>query len=184
MKFETHLDNTTKRLRFLLYVLSKLRSTLNSQQILKIYYGLFHSAATYGIIAWGGTVQAKIDNLIKLQKSVLKVIFSKNTNLNSIKVPPSIRQTFFTESLMSQYQILNFLYETSFSYTRNKNIQLPKNVLNVGKRSFGYVAIKIYNLLPSEYKLLKIKHKTIKYHIKAWVKKYFNTDEKIKHFLL
>ena len=183
MKFETHITNITKRLRFLLYVFSKLRSTLTLQQILTIYYGLFHSTATYGIIAWGGTVQAKIENLINLQNSVLKIIFGKNKNFNNNILPQNIRQVFFTESLMSQYQILNYLYYTSFSLTRIKSIQLPKNKLNVGRRSFGYIAIKLFNLLPPVLKLLKMKDKIIKYHIKDWVKKQFNTDKSIKDFL-
>ena len=49
-KFETHVCNITKRLRYLLYVLSRLRSILSLNQLLTIYYGLFHSIATYGII--------------------------------------------------------------------------------------------------------------------------------------
>ena len=66
MKFKIHIGNIIKRLRYLLYAFSKLRCTLNLKELLTLYYGLFHSTASYGIIAWGCTNKSEIDKINNL----------------------------------------------------------------------------------------------------------------------
>ena len=57
-------------------------------------------------------------------------------------------------------------------------------MLGVGRRNFSFVAIKLYNIIPNKLRLLQCKYKTIKYHIKLWIKNYFNTETKIDNFLI
>ena len=50
---------------------------MHSNILLKIYYALFNSVATYGIIAWGGAYPNVINPLNKVQKKLIKLLSSK-----------------------------------------------------------------------------------------------------------
>ena len=71
MKWTTHIDKIVKKLIYLLFVFKKLKYILRRNSILMIYYGIFHSIATYGVITWGNAYGNAMNGLEKLQRWVL-----------------------------------------------------------------------------------------------------------------
>ena len=67
----------------------KLKFVLTKQQLLQIYYGLFHSVAVYGIIGWGGLYNNIFDPLDRLQQRISKTIGISENDPNR---PLNIRQ--------------------------------------------------------------------------------------------
>ena len=53
MKWKQHIKNVTQKLRYLIYIFANLKYILNQKTLIKVYYALFESKATYGIIACG-----------------------------------------------------------------------------------------------------------------------------------
>lgn len=131
-----------------------------------IYYALFHSIMSYGIIAWGGAYTNKTRNLQTLQNRILKII-SKNQFLNN-KQPLNLEQQFTFDSLQYFYEELSYKFSTSISNTRNKSIQMPKYYKRVSNKSSYLRAIYYFNRLPNNLKTLtknKVKNK-----LKEWIK--------------
>ena len=69
-----------------------------------IYYALFHSIISYGIIAWGEAYSNSKNLLTKLQIRLFKII-NKN-KFAVVKNPMSIDQMFTYESLSYHYEDL------------------------------------------------------------------------------
>ena len=132
-----------------------------------IYYALFHSIISYGIIAWGGAYSISKNLLIKLQIRFLKI-----TNKNKFAVdknPMSIDQIFTYESLSYHYEDLQTTYINSNSNTRKKSIQIPRRHLTVSIKNSYIRAITHFNNLPNELKTIRNKNSR-KLKLKQWVR--------------
>ena len=129
MRWNEHIEyiyNKTKYLIFIFYKLSELMST-NTLRI--VYYALFHSITSYGIIAWRGAYSNSKNLLNRLQIRLLKII-NKN-KFSDDKNPMNIDQIFTYESLSYHYEDLQTVYINSRSTTRKKNIQIPRRCLTI-----------------------------------------------------
>ena len=74
-----------------------------------VYYALFHSIVSYGIIAWGGAYPNSKNLLNRLQIRLLKII--KKNKFSVDKNPMSIDQIFTYESLTYHYEDLQTVTE-------------------------------------------------------------------------
>ena len=83
-------------------------------------------------------------------------------NTDKEKIPLSIRQSFLLECVTNQYPHLQQLYIYNTAKSRSKSINLPINELGIGRKSFSFVACKIYNELPNTLKNLECNEKTLK----------------------
>ena len=136
-----------------------------------VYYAFFHSIASYGIIAWGNAYGNSIDLLHKLHSKIIEIIINNKEYKSNeyLKIPINIQQTYLLKSLIQDYQILKDKFINSNSKTRSKSLEIPRCTLEVGKKVYSYQAIKLYNQLPSNLKLLDINKKSSKYNIKNWI---------------
>ena len=132
-----------------------------------VYYALFHSIISYGIIAWGGVYSSSKSLIESLQKRLLKII-NKNKFIGD-KNPMSLDQIFSYESLSYYYEELQSAYINSNSITRNKSIQIPRRYLNISAKSSHMRAIIQFNNLPNELKKIRNKHSK-KIKLKQWIK--------------
>lgn len=78
LQWESHIDSLTKKLRYLLYIFSKLTSFLNKKLLLTMYRTLFLLVLQYGILAWGGAYDNVFNSIEVLHRKLLKTIFKKN----------------------------------------------------------------------------------------------------------
>ena len=74
--------------------------------LIMIYYALFNSIISYGIIAWGGAYDNVMNSLQSIQNRILKIIEIDEAN----KVPLNIKKTFRLESLFYYYNELSKKY--------------------------------------------------------------------------
>lgn len=68
LNWNLQIQKTINKTRYLIFLFYKMKSSLITSHLLSIYYALFWSAATYGIIAWGGTCAKSINPLTCIQK--------------------------------------------------------------------------------------------------------------------
>lgn len=54
MKWNVHIEQIMNRTKYLIFIFAKLRKYMDNSTLMKIYYAIFHSILSYGIIAWGG----------------------------------------------------------------------------------------------------------------------------------
>ena len=138
-----------------------------SYQTLKtIYYAFFHTIINYGIIAWGGACDNNIIMIQKAQNRILKII-SKNKFIEN--KPMNLKQLFASESLLYNYNLLKNNFITSKSITRNKAIILSKTTLKASDKSSYIMAIKVFNDLPNDLKILDIRKVSNKIQLKKWI---------------
>ena len=170
MKWHEQIDWTTKRLRYLIYVFANLKKILNINSLLTIYYALFDSIATYGIIAWGGAYKTALKSLQAIQNKILKIIFAVKANeiinvyINNRIL--NIKQNYYFKSLLNNYDTFKKKFKDLKSITRNKQLNLPKNKLEVGKKDNEWIGLNIFNMLPTNLKSFKKINKNIKNRLK------------------
>ena len=157
MKWEKHLKNTTNRLRYTLFVINKLKYHLLPTTLISIYYALFHSVANYGIVAWGGTYKKYLSCINNLQIRLCKVI-----NKYSDRRIINIHESYVVNTVTYYHKNLKSMYLDSTSITRNKSIILPKTYKRIGANRSYITAIKNFNKLPKNLKLIETSAKLLK----------------------
>lgn len=169
MKWDVHINTIYRKTKYLTFTFYNLAKIMSTDNLRMLYYALFHSIATYGILAWGGAYSGRLICLQNLQNKLLKIV-NKNKFIHE-KNPLNIEQTFSHESLQYHYNILRKKYTESNQITRNKSIQIPKRLRNISIKNSYIRAITYYNRLPIHLKTLKNKY-SIKTKIKQWIKEY------------
>ena len=76
LNWKLHINILVKKLKYLLFVFARLKYILQANQLISIYYALFHSIATYGLIAWGAVYETHFDKISNLQKRLLKIFIN------------------------------------------------------------------------------------------------------------
>lgn len=174
MNFKEHIEQLKRKLRYLLFVFSNLRSFLNAKTLICIYYALFESKATYGIISWGSAYGNVINSLQSIQNRIVGLIFRKSSaqldqcykKNNLLK----IRQIYYLKAITTNhYKNLKSEYLHTKQITRKKSIPVMKTKLEVGKKCTKWIAIKLYNLLDDDLKNYNFSTKALKKKIKSWI---------------
>ena len=141
---------------------------MQTKDLMSIYYALFNSIVSYGILAWGGSYKNSIRQLVNLQSRILRIIHKNNFEL--LNYPLNINQLFLYESLIYHFSDLQNVYREQKINTRNKSLQIPKTSKKDSEKNSYIVAIKQFNLLPNELKILVCNKQTIKNKLKNWIK--------------
>ena len=74
LSFKFHINNLITKLSRSVGILAKARPFLTNSTILKLYYTLFHTHLTYGLIVWGSTFKSYVNKLSTLQNKAVKII--------------------------------------------------------------------------------------------------------------
>lgn len=167
LKWDKHIEHVMNKTKYLIVVFYKLSKYMKRDTLLLIYYALFNSIISYGIISWGGAYNNYLQLLQSRQNKILKII-NKNTFVLN-KNPLVIRQLFALESLIFYYLELRDRFINSTSKTRRKLLPPPKTRNKVSDKSSYLVAIYYYNELPNNLKQLQCSYKTLKRTLKEWI---------------
>ena len=88
LNWKGHIVELSKKLSRAVGLLYKVRHLCPTPVLRSLYYSLFHSHLSYGLVLWGNANQSYIDKIRSLQKRALKsIVFANsdnNTNINSI----------------------------------------------------------------------------------------------------
>ena len=156
MKWEKHIKHLTKT-RYLIFVMNKLKYQLLPTTLVSIYYALFNSIASYGIVAWGGTYKKYIKPINSIQKRLSKII-DKSTDKKLL----NIKETFIINSISCYHKNLRIQYINNSSNTRYKLIKLPKIKKSIGANRSHITAIRYFNKLPKQLKTIETSSKNLK----------------------
>lgn len=175
LKWDSHINYIIKKIQYLIYKFKTLRDILDLKHLKTLYYALIESHINYGILAWGGAGKTYLNNLIIVQKRILKVIFNKNHTYPSDALYGETaimdpRQLFYLHSSIRLHLNETTLEKNDHAYdTRKKNLTYLPPLMNkaIGQKSFTYLGPKLYNMLPRELSNIKSK-----YAFKKQLKKY------------
>ena len=167
MKWDLHVNSIVKRTKYLVYVFYRLKNVLTKNQMLQIYYGLFHSIAAYGVIGWGGLYQCHYEKLERIQNRILKIIGIETEDKNR---PLNIKQVFVLNAIVRLYKELKNEFNTAVYDTRFKSVSVPRYALTIGQRSYEYYAKKYFNEIPNYLKNLNVNQKVLKNKLKEVIK--------------
>lgn len=165
LKWEHHIQYLVKKTKYLIYVFAKLAKSINADILLTIYYSLFHSIGTYGIVAWGGAYSSALINIQKTQNRLLKIASRKSNNLI---FPLSLKETYLLEAIVIDYKILSKNYKNSLSKTRNKII-LPEANKTLALKSHNFISAKIFCTFNHQMKIMDIDKFKLKKKVKEWM---------------
>ena len=171
MLFRDHVIYTSAKLSRTLGIIKKL-NFLPEHTLLTLYFSLFHSIITYGILIWGSSSKSFLNQILVVQKKTIRVICGKD-------------RYFHTKPLFLRLNILNFFDLFNYSvcihlfkilvldkYINLKNLILQNNVdhnyntrisllrlpfysKSLCQRSLIYIGPKLWNLLPNFIKSIK-----------------------------
>lgn len=158
LNWTEHVKKVVQKSRFIIYLVYKLKPILASKQLLTIYYGLFWSIVTYGIVVLGGTHDVSMSPLLTIQKKLVKLIFNKppfysSEDLYKEQSIISVRKYFIEKSIFRNFTSLQSAYEQlKESTSRRRIVQAPKLHKQIDRRNHKYIGNKTFNLLPNELK--------------------------------
>lgn len=167
LRWNEHTKFIINKTKYLLFIFSKLTWLYDTHTLMIIYYALFHSIITYGIIAWGGSNFIHIGILQHLQNRIIKII--KRNKFTIANYPLNIENSFNLACISHHYYELNIRFKQSKSITRRKMICAPKTFLKVSDKSSIITATRLFNSLPIQYKQLDFSKAKIKKLLKKWI---------------
>lgn len=165
LDFTLHINNVVKNLNIVNNVLYRLRLFVNLNTLVKIYYSLAYPHIIYCMSNWALTFKTHIKKVKVAMNNIIRTILfvrrEEHINTNSLYNKLNL-QTFIqvlATRLIIDYinvdkEFINHSYNTRNK--ANKNVFLSYYSTNKGKRSFNNLAAKIFNLLPTELKQLKL----------------------------
>ena len=149
-------------------MISKIKYYVFNRVLLLLYFALFHSHITYGLIIWYSTYKTYTSQISKLQNRIIKII-TKSNPLEKVKKHGilTLDDLFTNEmvALMFKYRSNNVPYNLSQYFTLTSDIHklntrscssdtyyLPRFKTNKLQHSIKFTGVKVWNKIPNEIK--------------------------------
>lgn len=188
VKIDQHLNwreqtiATSKRIRQTAYKFRELRHVLSLDSLRKVFYAIVHSVYNYAIVAWGGTYQSNLIPVNSAINLVLRVILKKprrysplllynELNIFSFQKTYQLATLKLTNTLAPHQIALPPMIQHRYSTRRRENqfLETQQVTKSLTYHSPYYNALKLFNALPNEIKLLRNSNKFQK-ELKQWLK--------------
>lgn len=167
MIWNEHIEYILNKTKYLVFIFHKISKYVHTETLRMLYYAFFQSIISYGIIAWGGAYAGNLKLIQELQNKILKIVnrnhFIPHNN------PLNVEQLFSFEALKLHYNDLKTKFINSNSITRNRSVPIPLRSKTVGGRSSFVRAIRLFNGLPNDLKILS-QTSSRKTKLKKWIK--------------
>lgn len=155
LKWKTHVNEISKKLRFLLYKFYYLKKKISNDFLITLYYSWFYSIINYGILVWGSDYKSNLHPIISVQNKCFKILKCfRNTNIpnfRSLNLLPIRYNAFFRIILhLFQNKSLCKLKENIPNRRPTTIFELPTIRKEIYRKHFLYLAPKLYNKLPLE----------------------------------
>ena len=162
LTFESHVDETSKKLNKAIYLLRNLRFEVGENVVTMVYHALFHSIATYAILVWGHSSHTQ--RIFGLQRGAIRAMMG-------MEFRAEVKPSFIKLSILTipcQYILSCLIYAKKnvshwsargdiHGYHTRQISQLHLNFLRLKKSrvSTSYYAQTFYNKLPEIIKQLE-----------------------------
>lgn len=158
LKWKNHVDQLNKKLNSSLYAINVLKKSVDIPTLRVVYFSCFQSSLSYGIVCWGNS--SFISSLFVKQKMMIRSIFG-------MKYRQTCRGVFrahriHTLSGLYIYNCIKFLlqHKELFEKFKNNNLKTrqidqylyPIHSLTVTHNNAMYMCIKLYNVLPMQFR--------------------------------
>lgn len=162
LSWDRHIDQVCVKLSRVLFLLRRLKKIITTKYLLTVYYSLFHSHISYGILLWGHA--PRCNKILLLQKKAVRLILSAG-NLEHCR--PLFSQlgvlTVYGEyvhrclvSMKEQERNLPTRQDVHNYGTRfSQSLNVPRCRLAKTLNSYPASAMRMYNKLPPELKMLE-----------------------------
>lgn len=154
-----HIDATCNRLSSACFALSRLAPTLTIDNIMKAYYGYFHSILVYGVDLWGDA--SDCERALRMQKRAVRIItgvpwdFSAKELFIKYKIL-TLPSLYILEIAKYARRNLSQFAKKSDTHTintrRRDHLYVPSRRLTKANKCLFTLVPKIYNCLPDHIK--------------------------------
>ena len=176
LDWKRHIDALCKNVSKCCNIMYKVRHLIPIESRLSIYYSLFYSKVTYGIMCWGNTYDSVLNPLRIYQNKCVKamlfmptsvrtktLLFYNNLlNINDImsyEVAKHVHK-FHSNTLptvfSSQFSLLSARHPYSTRASTRRDLVVPRSNKDIGKRSIKIFGARIWNKVPNHLRTMGI----------------------------
>lgn len=163
LSFSDHINRILKKITPYLGVLSRIRYTLNRENMMKIYYSYIHSHLTYLLPFWSAASKTSLKNLSFFQNKLMRIIKFKPYDFSTQLLYDNSFLSFYQlqkyESILLIYKISNNLIKSPMELNQNiqvtgrqtrscNDFRLPTTRSGISQKSILYRGLKLFNDLP------------------------------------
>lgn len=158
LSWEDHILRVASKVSKGVYLMRRLRICVSLGVLKTVYYAHVHSHLSYGILLWGH--QSLCMRLLKLQKVCVRLMcglpFHGHCRSSFVRLGiMTVTALFIFQSLKENSHLYDELGSSHTYKTRNRNLLgLVRCNCSKTQKTFYYMSIKLYNVLPISIKLL------------------------------
>jgi hypothetical protein len=155
LKWDVHVSHLCKNLNSVFYLVSVLKHTVSFSVLRTLYYGLFNSKVTYGIIIWG--TSPLLNNVFIIQKKLIRSMYNMSYRAHckpifkssGILTVPSVfiyHSVLYVKKHMSEFKSNNSVHSHKTRHCDDVHMSVS-NLWTTLKGPYP-MCIKLYNHLP------------------------------------
>ena len=157
LKFNEHISTICRKVSKTIGIFYKLRSFVNIQTLISLYYSLIYPYIIYCNIIWGGTYSSHLTPLLILQKKIVRIITGADylAHSNPLFLQAKILKVqdvhkYMLGIYMYKKKLNNSLPAVQHSYNTRGSSVVPSAFqrLTVTQQSVEYSGPKLWNSLP------------------------------------
>lgn len=178
LRWQNVIDETTLRIRKLIYIFKNIRNILSPSILKTIYFALAQSVINHGLIGWGGAAKTILDPLKRAQKSLIRVINKKpfrypsDILFNDFKVL-DIRQLYIRTVLKYYHRkdkMTSSNPEENGRKTRQTFRQTERRMnTTYGQRHYVFTASRLYNKLAIDLQPTNVSYAQFGKMVSSWL---------------
>ena len=143
VSWKEHLKYITNKVSKLAGILVKLKRTLHTDVLLKLYYAYIHSYMVNAIVVWGSAARSYLDPLFKLQKKCIKLISFVSYRTPSYPLFKKLNILPITELYNSRVAIFMF---------KIYHLKHPINICHLFNKNHGRLLRNNHHYVPPKFK--------------------------------
>lgn len=130
LSWRQHLDGVALKLNKCCYLIRNLRTTLDSESLLRVYYGIVYPVLSYMIVTWGQACASNgLQRIFVIQKRIIRLIYGLHSRT-------SCRDVFKENGILTVTSIYLYklLVHTHITYDSNENVSTSGSIHNYNVR--------------------------------------------------
>jgi len=163
LNWQAHVEYVSKKLAKGLYMLRRLKFSVDLKVLLNVYFSQIQSLLCYGILLWGSSTHTC--KIFLLQKKAIRIICNVDTRTHckplfaklgilTVYSMYVLHSLIYVHSNLEQFKLNSDLHHYE---TRNRsNIRVQQLRFTSSQRNLLYMSVKLYNALPMKIKSMPI----------------------------